>query len=101
VKDITGSSLRTIESFVAKDDPVEVITTYNFEPDNSTWYTYTDEYGSKVRINMDEHAVLVVGYNKYDVFVNNPLNGVSYQDVPISDFLSAWDEMGKQAITVV
>lgn len=99
--DLTRKPFFEIEGYLAKNDPVLVIASYDFEPFSSGWETYTDEYHKKTTINMEEHAVLLVGYDKTHLWVNNPLNGEAYQEISLSDFLQAWKQFGSQAITIV
>ncbi|QQE79314.1 C39 family peptidase [Alicyclobacillus sp. SO9] len=97
--DLTGMSFKDLEKIVANGTPVEVWDTYNFAPTNS-WVTWQSPEGM-VHATWDEHAVLLVGYNKEDVYVNNPLKGgLAAEKVPIGPFIKAWDQLGKQAITI-
>ena len=53
-----------------------------------------------MRFTPQEHAVLLVGYNGTEAFVNNPLNGEKAQAAPIGPFLASWNQLGDQALTV-
>lgn len=96
--DLTGSPFRYLETIVAGGTPIVVWTTYTFKPTN-VWTTWKTPEGP-LRATMQEHAVLLVGYNQDDVFLNNPANGASAQKVPIQPFIEAWDQLGKQAVTI-
>lgn len=96
--DVTGSSFDELEAIVAGGTPVEVWTTFTFEPTND-WITWQTPEGP-IRVTMQEHAVLLVGFSQNDVYINNPANGMAAQKVPLKPFLEAWDQLGKQAITI-
>ena len=95
--DLTGSSLATILATVASGRPVIVWTTINFQP-VSDWITWQSPTGP-VRATMTEHAVLLVGYDNTDVYVNDPLTGELNQ-VSQSAFRTSWIDLGRQAVTV-
>jgi g-D-glutamyl-meso-diaminopimelate peptidase len=100
--DLTGDSFANLESYIRRGDPVEVINSYNLQPLTSGWQTYEDEFGKKITINMNEHAVLIVGYNTKYVWINNPLKSDgAYEVIPKAQFIAAWRQFGKQAITVL
>lgn len=96
--DLTGKPFSDIERVVADGTPVEVWTTTTLAP-TKEWGSWQSPEGL-VRFTPREHAVLLVGYNKTDVFINNPLNGEKAQAVPIGPFLQSWNQLGDQAITV-
>jgi uncharacterized protein YvpB len=99
--DLTKKPFSLIEHYIANNDPVLMITMYNFVPWHTMWQTYTDEYGHKVTINLQEHAVVVVGYDMNNLYVNNPLTGQSDEIVNKTKFLEAWEQFGQQAITII
>lgn len=99
--DLTGDSFTTIENFVSHNDPVEVITSFYFKPQGDDWESYTDEFHHRERINVDEHAVLIVGYSPRYVWINNPAIEFGYEVVPKTPFTLAWKQFGSQAITIL
>ena len=78
--------------------PVWIITTSTFSPlpesSFQTWYT-PDE--TPMRVTYKEHSVLVTGYDQNNVYFNDPLSGHSKSKK--QNFIAAWEQMGKQAIT--
>ncbi|QQE78469.1 C39 family peptidase [Alicyclobacillus sp. SO9] len=97
--DLTGMSFKNLEAIVANGTPVEVWDTTSFKPTDS-WVSWKSPEGT-VKATFFEHAVLLVGYNKHYVYINNPLKGgVAAEKVPIGPFIKAWDQLGKQAMTV-
>ena len=96
--DLTGKPFNDILRVVASGTPVEAWTTTTFYP-TSHWLTWQSPEG-RIRATLYEHAVLIVGYNQNDIFINNPLNGEQAQAVNRKEFILAWRQLGRQAITV-
>ena len=96
--DLTGSSFAKVLSAVASGRPVIVWTTLTFAPvkDMLTWRSPE----GIVHATMYEHTVLLVGFDKTDLFINNPLTGDQAESVPITTFRDSWIQMGRQAVTV-
>lgn len=96
---LTGSSFHTLLQRVATTGiPVEVWTTTTLKR-TKDWVTWNSPKGV-VRATPYEHAVLIVGFTKNSIYINNPLNGKAAQKVPKGPFIQAWHQLGKQAITV-
>ena len=98
-KDLTGDSFSSIMAEVAKGHPVMVWTTATFQP-TTLWQTWQSPEGP-VRATMEEHAVLLVGWNGQHLLVNDPLTGVAAEAVNPKSFIAAWEQLGKQAVTVI
>lgn len=96
--DLTGKPFSDIIKSVANGTPVVVWDTATFKKTNS-WTTWNTPEG-KIKVTMQEHAVLLVGYDGKQLFVNNPLNGKKAQPVNKAQFIAAWKQLGEQAITV-
>ena len=96
--DLTGSSFARVLSVVATGRPVIVWTTLSFAP-VSDWLTWQSPEGT-VHATLYEHTVLLVGFDKDQVFVNNPLTGTAAEAVPIQPFKDSWVQLGRQAVTV-
>lgn len=96
--DLTGQPFSNIIQSVANGIPVVVWDTATFKPTNS-WTSWNTPEGP-IKITLQEHVVLVVGYNAKQLFVNNPLNGKKAQPVNRAEFIAAWKQLGEQAITV-
>ncbi len=97
-QDLTGDHFADLLAALRSGRPVIVWTTINFSPDIS-WITWHSPEGL-IKTTMAEHAVLLVGYDTRDVYVNNPLNGAKAQPVPRQIFRKTWILMGRQAVTV-
>ncbi len=96
--DLTGDAFENILASVARGVPVVLWTTGTFKP-TSWWVTWNSPTGL-VHATPEEHAVLLVGYNPTQLFINNPLNGQPAQSVNRALFIGAWNQLGKQALTV-
>lgn len=98
VVDLTGEDFEEILVSLNKKQPVLVIinATYNKLPDSAfqTWHTPS----GPVDITMREHSVLITGYDKDYIYFNDPLDRQS--KASIDGFIEAWEQMGKQAITI-
>lgn len=61
-----------------------------------TWY---DENGNEIVWKTPEHALLLIGYTKNEIIVNDPYTG-NKEYYPIATFEAVWEAMGRQAVTV-
>lgn len=95
---MTGDTFAEVLQHVAEGVPVEVWTTINFQPTND-WVTWQSPEGPVTATPM-EHAVLIVGYTPTTVIVNNPANGEAGEAVNRTEFIEAWHQLGRQAITM-
>lgn len=96
-KDLTGKPFEDVEAAIAAGHPVVVWTTVEFKP-STAWVTWKGPNGS-VRATLDEHAVLLVGFNEKQLFVNDPLDGTAAKAVDKDSFVAAWKDLGNQAVT--
>lgn len=99
--DLTGREISDIYKVVSSGSPVWVIANVTFQPlaegSFETWDTSTGE----VQITYYEHSVVVVGYDQNFVYINDPLASNPRKGVPRAQFEQAWEQMGKQAITIL
>jgi uncharacterized protein YvpB len=95
--DLTGKSFEVLENKIAEGIPVEVWTTINYE-ELVNWIEWDTSIGP-IRTTISEHAVLLVGYDKDNVYVNDPLSGLSQVQINKKLFIRTWEMMEKQAIS--
>ena len=95
--DLTGRPFSEILARLRLGRPVVVWTTSTFAP-TTRWVTWTTSTGP-FRATPFEHAVLLVGYTRDKIIVNNPLTGRQEQVSP-APFIAAWQQMGRQALTL-
>lgn len=97
--DLTGTSIETLYTALRNGSPVLVITNSTFKPlPESKFQTWETEQGP-VRITYHEHSVVMTGYDKENVYIHNPLRDTPHMAVPKREFVMAWEQMGKQAIS--
>ncbi|OZH67917.1 hypothetical protein CGC27_10190 [Enterococcus faecium] len=83
----------------SKGNPVWTSVTINFEvPDETDFMTWTTNNG-EVRVTPLVHACVVTGYDKENIYVNDPY-GVKNRAVPINDFSAIFTAMGGQMLTL-
>ncbi|MGZ4123778.1 MAG: C39 family peptidase [Tumebacillaceae bacterium] len=96
-EDLTGGSFDRVLARIASGHPVIAWTTATFTP-TSSWTTWQGPNGP-VKATFDEHVVLIVGYNNSQIFINDPLDGTASKAVDRASFISAWQQLGNQAVT--
>jgi len=95
--DLTGRPFSEILARLRLGTPIVLWTTSTFSPP-TRWVTWMTPEGP-VRATQVEHAVLLVGYTRDKLVVNNPLTGRREQVSPVP-FIAAWQQMGRQALTL-
>jgi uncharacterized protein YvpB len=82
---------------VGRGVPVWVITTMNLAPgvEFREWNTPQ----GKVKITLSGHSVVITGYDEHYIYVNDP-HGYKNRKIEKQTFISAWEEMGRQAIAI-
>jgi uncharacterized protein YvpB len=96
---LTGRDFSYVEWAVNLGSPVVVWTTINHEPVRQ-WITWR-KGEQEIKATLKEHAVLLVGYDKNHVYINDPLTGEKSKKVPKQYFLASWEQMGRQAVTIL
>ncbi|MGJ7921966.1 C39 family peptidase [Neobacillus sp. LXY-4] len=97
VADLTNLPFERILEEVGKGNPVWVISTTTLAPleDLQTWQTPQ----GLVDVTYKMHSVVITGYDRETIYINNPY-GIKNQKVARESFISAWEQMGSQAIVV-
>ncbi|SDM93984.1 Uncharacterized protein YvpB [Paenibacillus sp. yr247] len=95
--DITGESFEMYEQQIAHNIPVIVWTTIDFNIPYK-WVTWDTPQGL-LKTTFAEHAVLLVGYDENNVYLNDPLSGTKQVQVNKAQFIDSWSAMGKQGLT--
>lgn len=96
-KDLSGSSFGVILRQVRNRRPVIVWTTSDFSKPN-VWRQWLHR-GELIRGTFEEHAVVLVGYDRDCVYVNDPLTGRQAQRVNRKSFEESWVALGRQALS--
>lgn len=95
--DLTGSSFDVLEERLSLGIPAVVWTTINFNVPAS-WVTWDTPTGP-IQTTFMEHAVLLVGYDAENVYVNDPWTGKAKFPVNKESFIRTWEAMGQQALS--
>lgn len=94
---LTDSSFKTVLNQIRKKRPVIVWTTAHFsEP--IRWGEW--KHGNQqIKATLEEHAVLLVGFDPAYVYVNDPLTGRKAQKIKQQLFIQSWLALGRQALS--
>lgn len=95
--DMTNAPFIKLEQKLAQKKPVLVWTTNHYDAPKK-WQTW-DTPSGPIRTTREEHAVLLVGYDKKYVYVNDPLSYRKQQRIEKTRFLRGWEALGRQAIS--
>lgn len=95
--DITGEAFELYEQQVAHGIPVIVWTTIDYNQPYK-WVTWDTLIGP-IKTTYSEHAVVLVGFDETNVYLNDPLSGKKQVQVGKSQFVDSWTAMGKQGLT--
>ncbi|NLK20549.1 MAG: hypothetical protein GX308_00365 [Epulopiscium sp.] len=99
--DLTGCNWKDLLYFVSQETPVWVISNGSFKELGADYFQEWNTPQGIIHITMKEHSVLITGYDKDYVYINNPLKDKPNQKVPMKDFYASWKQMGKQAVTYI
>ncbi|WP_165770734.1 C39 family peptidase [Bacillus cereus] len=97
--DLTGKDIESIYTQIRSGIPVLVITNSTFRRLSDGHFRNWETPQGMVRITYYEHSVLVTGYDKEKVYFHNPLGTEPHTAVSKNEFQTAWEQMGKQAIS--
>ncbi|KEK23773.1 C39 family peptidase [Bacillus gaemokensis] len=101
VVNLTGRDIEDIYKVISSGSPVWIIANTTFKPlDEDSFETWNTNDGD-VKITYYEHSAVVVGYDQNFVYINDPLAGNSNKKISRTQFEKAWEQMGKQAITIL
>lgn len=98
---LTGANFNDLYYYISKGSPIWIIINTRFEPLPSSEFEYLNTTRGKVPITYREHSVLVIGYDTEYIYYNDPMYPEQIQKKPKQNFIKAWEQMGKQAITYV
>ncbi|AST07852.1 peptidase C39 [Anoxybacillus flavithermus] len=99
IVDLTGQSFEEIYKYLSEGTPVWVITNTTFRILPPSEFIEWQTPQGPIKITYREHSVLITGYDEKYIYFNDPLTGTKNKKAPKSEFIQAWIQMGKQAIT--
>ncbi|XJZ27866.1 C39 family peptidase [Bacillota bacterium Lsc_1132] len=94
---LTGSSFDDLLKMVNREAPVWIITTTSFAP-VSVFEKWNTPQGT-IEITFSEHSVVITGYDDDSIYINDPY-GYKNRKVDRDNFIKAWEQMGRQAVTI-
>jgi uncharacterized protein YvpB len=99
VINLTGYDFSNIYKMLDKGVPVWVITNSWFSHLPSSQFITWQTSSGPLKITYREHSVLVTGYDENYIYINDPLYHRANRAVNKANFIAAWIQMGKQAIS--
>ncbi|TLS37966.1 C39 family peptidase [Pseudalkalibacillus caeni] len=94
---LTGKPFKQIELQIDNNRPVVVWTTGDYRlPDRWESWRHGKE---KIKTPLDLHAVVLVGYDRENVYLNDPLSGKKEVKVNKKQFIDSWIALKKQALS--
>jgi uncharacterized protein YvpB len=94
---LTSHPFETLLKSIEQGRPVIVWVTVDFQyPDKYEEWKKNDVI---IRATLEEHAVLLVGYDQNYCYINNPYNGIKNQAINKDTFAYIWNTMCSMAIT--
>ncbi|MGE7634747.1 C39 family peptidase [Bacillus paramycoides] len=101
VINLTGREVQDLYKVISSGSPVWVIANTTFKPLSEDSFETWNTSSGKVKITYYEHSVVVIGYDQNFVYMNDPLANNPRKAVPRAEFEKSWEQMGKQAITIL
>lgn len=95
--DLTRSDFEELELRLSRGIPSVVWTTIDFKVP-SKWVTWDTPLGP-IETTFMLHAVLLVGYDSENVYVNDPWTGKAKLQINKEQFIETYEVMGRQAIS--
>ncbi len=94
---LTGKGIDSLFRSIQNGNPVVVWVTVNYNVAKKfvTW----EKDGKDIKATFSEHAVLLVGYDEWYCYVNNPYNGRKNEQIKKEVFEKVWESMGSMAIS--
>ncbi|SER99383.1 Uncharacterized protein YvpB [Gracilibacillus ureilyticus] len=97
--DLTGHEFEKVIQSLSSKEPVLTITNITFQPLPESAFTTWQTPAGPVKITKKMHAVILTGYDDHFIYFNDPYDG-EQKKAPKQSFITAWEQMGKQAISI-
>ncbi|WML58713.1 C39 family peptidase [Neobacillus sp. PS2-9] len=95
---LSGKGFDEVITHLDEKKPVWVIQNAKYDVlSEGEWQSWETSEGP-INVTYQEHSVLVIGYDKNQVYFNDPLTGQT-EKAPKEGFIAGWEQMGSQAIT--
>ncbi|ANB55915.1 peptidase C39 family protein [Anoxybacillus sp. B7M1] len=99
IVNLTGSDFSELQKYLSQGSPIWIITNSTFKKLPASAFREWDTPSGPIQITYYEHSVVITGYDKDYIYFNDPLKKTKNQKAPKAEFLDAWVQMGRQAIT--
>ncbi|WP_027409578.1 C39 family peptidase [Anoxybacteroides tepidamans] len=99
IVNLTGSDFSELQQYLSNGSPIWIITNSTFKKLPDSAFRDWDTPSGPIKITYYEHSVVITGYDNDYVYFNDPLTSEKNKKAPKADFLDAWTQMGRQAIT--
>lgn len=100
MENLTGRNFTEISDKIISGKTVWVIINTTFKPLSEAQFETWETESGPIKITYKEHSVLITGIDTESVYVNDPLSHKKNLRVNKQEFINAWEQMGKQAISV-
>ncbi|PDM41678.1 MULTISPECIES: C39 family peptidase [unclassified Geobacillus] len=97
--DLTGSDFSVLQQYLSKGVPIWIITNSTYKKLPESAFREWETPRGPIKITYYEHSVVITGYDQDYIYFNDPLTGEKNKKAPKTDFVDAWAQMGRQAIT--
>lgn len=101
MKDLTGTDFSELQIYLSLGVPVWIITNTKYEKLSDDYFEKWQTPKGEINITYKEHSVLITGYDEKFIYFNDPISGEKNKKIIKKDFLDAWIQMGRQAITYI
>lgn len=99
IVNLTGSDFIELQKYLSNGSPIWIITNSTFQKLPESAFHEWNTPSGPIKITYYEHSVVITGYDNDYIYFNDPLTGEKNKKAPKADFLDAWVQMGRQAIT--
>ncbi len=99
IVNLSDKTFQDLKITLSEGKPVWVIINAEYRELPDSYFQTWETASGPIKITMEEHSVLVTGYDDQHVYFNDPLTGKKNKKAPIGDFEKSWVQMGSQALT--
>lgn len=99
IVNMTGKNFDSILSKIKEDKTVWIITNVTFNLLDDSQFETWDTLEGPIRMTYKEHSVLITGFDDNYIYFNDPLTKIKNSKADKKQFIEAWEQMGKQAIS--
>jgi len=99
IVNLTGSDFSALQKYLSNGSPIWIITNSTFQKLPESAFHEWDTPSGPIKITYYEHSVVITGYDHDYIYFNDPLSDQKNKKAPKDDFVEAWVQMGRQAIT--